>query len=522
MGSDAVRNLEYADLAAYLDTAAVRSPLSRAVVGPDGQSQTYGELSTQADRVAALLHQRGVGRGDRVGLLMPKGVQSLALIFGVLRLGAAYVPVDAYGSSQRAATIFENCQARIILADGKSAGRLGKTAPALAARTLITDDRSWLDRQLSGYPSYPRAQNDPDRLAMLLYTSGSTGTPKGVMITHRNAVSFAEWASETFGITEDDEVASHAPFHFDLSVFDLFVTVKHAACLHLIDTDLAASPRHLPEFIAKFGITVWYSAPAILGMIAEAPRPERFPQNRLRLVLFAGEVFPIDKLRRLMRLWPAPRYYNLYGPTETNVCTYHPVPREIPASRTAPLTIGHACSHCDVIVVDDQHRPLPTGQPGFLSVSGPSVYPSYWNMPDRTAERIFHFNGRRWYNTGDIVRNTPEGYQFLGRADRMVKRHGHRIELDEIEHSLRHNHAVKDAAVVSTGVAGDITITAFIVAPAAAPTNVELRQYCHSRLARYMVPDDFRLVDGLPRTSTGKTDYQELGRRSGTAETTRG
>lgn len=187
-----------------------------------------------------------------------------------------------------------------------------------------------------------------------------------------------------------------------------------------------------------------------------------------------------------------------------------------------PLTIGHACSHCDVIVVDDQHRPLPTGQPGFLSVSGPSVYPSYWNMPDRTAERIFHFNGRRWYNTGDIVRNTPEGYQFLGRADRMVKRHGHRIELDEIEHSLRHNHAVKDAAVVSTGVAGDITITAFIVAPVAAPTNVELRQYCHSRLARYMVPDDFRLVDGLPRTSTGKTDYQELGRRSGTAETTRG
>ncbi|MFD9427196.1 MULTISPECIES: amino acid adenylation domain-containing protein [unclassified Streptomyces] len=520
MSDSPAQALEEADLAEYLDAAA-RSPLSRAVVGPDGQSQTYGELSAQADRAASVLHGRGVGRGDRVGLLMPKSVRSVALIFGILRLGAAYVPVDAYGSPQRAATIFEDCQARIILADERSAGRLEEAAPSLAARTLITGD-SWPDPHASGKPSYPRAEKDPDRLAALLYTSGSTGTPKGVMITHRNAVSFVEWASATFGITETDEVASHAPFHFDLSVFDLFVTVKHAACIHLIDTDLAASPRHLPEFIAKSGITVWYSAPAILGMIAESPRAEKFRQNRLRLVLFAGEVFPIDKLRRLLHLWPAPQYYNLYGPTETNVCTYYRVPEQIPASRTAPLTIGHACSHCDIIVVDEQLEPVPPGQSGFLSVAGPSVYPSYWNLPARTAERTFRFGGRRWYNTGDIVRTTPDGYAFLGRADRMVKRHGHRIELDEIEHSLRHNDALADAAVVSTGVPGEVTITAFVVASGVEPSSVELRQYCHSRLARYMVPDDFQFLDELPRTSTGKTDYQELSSRCGVAEAVRG
>ncbi|MCX4967390.1 amino acid adenylation domain-containing protein [Streptomyces sp. NBC_00654] len=517
MSDNSVQAFEEADLAEYLDAAAERSPLNRAVVGPDGQSQTYGEFSAQVDRVATVLHGRGVGQGDRVGVLMPKSVQSVTLIHGILRLGAAYVPVDAHGSPQRAATIFEDCQARLILADERSAGRLGEAAPSLTTRTLITDG-SWPGADASGEPDYPRAEKNPDRLAALLYTSGSTGTPKGVMITHRNAVAFVEWASATFGITEADEVASHAPFHFDLSVFDLFVTVKHAACVHLIDTDLAASPRHLPTFIAESGITVWYSAPAILGMIAESPRAERFPRNRLRLVLFAGEVFPIDKLRRLLHLWPTPRYYNLYGPTETNVCTYYPVPEQIPASRTDPLSIGHACSHCDVIVVNEQLEPVPSGQSGFLSVAGPSVYPSYWNMPARTAERTFHFGGRRWYNTGDIVRATPEGYVFLGRADRMVKRHGHRIELDEIEHSLRHNEALADAAVVSTGVPGDVTITAFVVAPGAAPTGVELRQYCHSRLARYMVPDDFQFLDELPRTSTGKTDYQELSSRCQVAE----
>ncbi|OKP03472.1 amino acid adenylation domain-containing protein [Xenorhabdus eapokensis] len=509
------------DLAKYLDDSVLRYPEACAVIGSDDSTMSYKELSDAADNIAAFLYQKGVVMGDRVGIFMRKKPQTLAAIFGVLRLGAVYVPTDVDSSALRALTVFDNCNVRCILTDPESASYLIQVAPHFKSHIIviqapeeeISEALQALDvlstENNEEEPNYPRGRPDADQPAYILYTSGSSGIPKGVVISHRNSVSFVEWASAFFKVTAKDQISSHAPFHFDLSIFDIYVSVKNGACIHLIDTDLAASPRHLATFIASREITIWYSAPAILGILAEQRQKGHIP-NQLRLVLFAGEVFPITKLRKLVQLWPEVDYFNLYGPTETNVCTVYQVPVPILENRLEPLSIGHPCTHCETIVVNEHLQPVPEGESGQLCVSGDSVFAGYWNDPEKTAQRIFYLNGKDWYNTGDVVRSSAEGYIFMGRLDRMIKRHGYRIELDEIESCLRTHPKLSDSAVISTEIDGEVTITAFLVPYDLQLSLAELNQYCHKRIARYMIPDHFSYLPELPRTSTGKTNYQFL------------
>ncbi|WP_446469719.1 amino acid adenylation domain-containing protein [Xenorhabdus stockiae] len=517
------------DLAKYLDDSVLLYPEACAVIGSDDSTMSYKQLSDAADQIATFLYQKDVVMGDRVGIFMHKKPQTLAAIFGVLRLGAVYVPADVNSSALRAFAVFDNCQVRCILTDPESAAYLMQVAPDFQSQIIVIQE---IGEKTSGELqvrdilsiekrsteksekelNYPRGTPDADHPAYILYTSGSSGIPKGVVISHRNSVSFVEWASDFFRVTAKDQISSHAPFHFDLSIFDIYVSVKNGACIHLIDTDLAASPRHLASFIARREITIWYSAPAILGILAEQYQKGHIP-NQLRLVLFAGEVFPITKLRKLMQLWPEADYFNLYGPTETNVCTVYQVPVPIPENRLEPLSIGSPCTHCETIVVNEHLQPVPEGESGQLCVSGDAVFSGYWNDQEKTAQSIFNLNGKYWYNTGDVVRFSPEGYIFMGRRDRMIKRHGYRIELDEIESCLITHPKLSDSAVISTEIDGEVAITAFLVSYDPLLSLTELNQYCHKRLARYMLPDHFSCLPELPRTSTGKTNYQFLKQR---------
>jgi amino acid adenylation domain-containing protein len=373
-----------------------------------------------------------------------------------------------------------------------------------------------LKEQPASRPKADRPHSDD--LAYILYTSGSTGLPKGVMLSQENATSYVDWCSEVFAPTPDDRFTSHAPFHFDLSILDLYVPAKHGAALYLISEELGKTAASLGPFIDEHRITCWYSVPSILALMTQYGKLEETDASSLRIVNFAGEVFPIKYLRRLRDLWPHADFYNLYGPTETNVCTYYKIPATIPPDRQEPYPIGKICSHCEALIIGDDGKPVADGGEGLLCIAGTPVLQGYWGDEQRTDGAFMTHGGRRYYNTGDVVRPDENGdFVFLGRKDRMVKRHGYRIELGEIEAAMyKHPGVAEAAAIALLDGAGVVTLRAVLSAKDGAKLGaIAMKQHSAAHLPSYMIPDTFTFLDALPQTSTGKIDYQALIRQAG-------
>jgi amino acid adenylation domain-containing protein len=492
---------------------------------PPTGSISYSELVRLSDRVRDRLAALGVRRGDRVGIYLPKSIDSLASLFGAMKAGAAYVPVDASGPAWRAAYVLTDCTVRACVIERRlldefaaEVGKLGAVMP----QVVVVDHAHDGTGLLAALDAADRASHAgvvetiasaPTDLAYILYTSGSTGKPKGVMLTHENALSFVDWCSSTFAPRPDDRFSSHAPFHFDLSILDIYLPLKHGATLVLIGNDAGKEPLGLATLIAERRLTIWYSAPSILSMLAQFGKMERNDYSALRIVLFAGEVFPIKHLQLLKSIWTHPRYFNLYGPTETNVCTYFEVPATVPAERKDPYPIGKVCENLRGRVVDEQQRPMARDAEGELVITGPNVMQGYWNLPERTAQSfVVDPDGTRWYRTGDIVTlDERDDYVFVGRRDRMVKRRGNRVELGEVEAGLYRHPSLRDVAVIAIKSEDGVRIRAFYTSKTTAPPSViELKRFCVENLPAAMIPDEFVLQENLPKTSTDKIDYQRL------------
>jgi amino acid adenylation domain-containing protein len=505
--------------------AAQLFPERIAVEEPGHGVVTYQELVKLSDRLRDRLSALGVHAGDRVGIYMCKSIDAVASIFGILKTGAAYVPVDPGAPAARNAYILHNCEVRVVIVEERFEAKLRDEFAQLdvTPQLLILEGsgggvplRRALDREDTRRPAQvmSTASPDPDDLAYILYTSGSTGRPKGVMLSHENAISFVDWCSETFEPRENDRFSSHAPFHFDLSILDIYVPLKHGAALVLISEDLGKEPQQLASLIAERHISVWYSAPSILSLLAQYGNLGHHDYSALRLVLFAGEVFPVKHLRALQFLLPAPRYFNLYGPTETNVCTFYEVPRHIPEELTVPFPIGQTCSHLRTKMVDENGHEVRADEEGELCVSGRGVMQGYWALPEQSARAfLVDHSSQRWYKTGDIVVESPDGnYTFLGRRDRMVKKRGYRVELGDIEAGLYRHPTIKEAAVIAwADEEAGVKIKAFLSCRDAKRLSlIALKRFCAENLPLYMVPDLFSWQDELPKTSTGKIDYQRL------------
>jgi amino acid adenylation domain-containing protein len=477
-----------------LARSAEREPDARALVEP-GRSLTYGELELDVARRAAALRELGVQPGDRVAVWAPKSARAVAILYAVMRAGAAYVPVDPLSPPARAEAIVRDAGCRVLCADAK---RLGSVeAPA---RLDLASDVSGLS------PAHAPVAVESD-LAYILYTSGSTGRPKGVMLTHRNALAFVDWTVDRFGVNAEDRLSSHAPFHFDLSIFDLYGASMAGASLHLMAPGEEGLGASMAAAIAREVISVWYSVPSALTLLAGAAVPAQLAS--LRVVLFAGEVFPMKHLRRLRELVPQATLANLYGPTETNVCTYHVVD-ELPDG-DEPLPIGRPCEGAEAFALDEHGQRVGEGEVGELWVRGPTVMQGYWGDPELTAERLR--DGA--YRTGDLVRPLPGGgFAFVGRRDHQVKSRGYRIELGEIESVLLAHPQVDEAAVVAVPeeLIGN-RLVAFVAASGGVG-ETELRRHCAGALPRYMVPAAIAVDGALPHTSTGKIDRQALGGRA--------
>ncbi|MGH8923039.1 MAG: amino acid adenylation domain-containing protein [Acidimicrobiia bacterium] len=502
-----------------LEESAARFP-DRIAVRDQGKSISYRELDQRSNQLARLFLAEGVSGGNRIGLFLDKSIDAVIAIYGILKAGAAYVPLDPRAPAARVGYIASDCGLSWLISGGRQIGKLAELIEAgaklehvvtLADTSPLADSqlRHWRADDLDGHPFHPLLRSGIDQnLAYILYTSGSTGQPKGVMLTHRNALGFVEWTVEELGITHVDRLSSHAPFHFDLSIFDLFAAAAAGASVSLVPTVTSVFPVEVAKFIEGERISLWYSVPSILSLLSQHGDLEAGALPELRAMVFAGEVFPSKYLARLMDQLPHVAFHNWYGPTETNVCTAFHV--EAPPDPAGPdIPIGRAIKNVETIVVAADGRRAATDEVGELYVRGATVMSGYWADPDKTASRLVPnpidpASPDLCYRTGDLVAEQEDGnYRFFGRRDHQIKSRGYRIELGEIETALNSHPAVMECAVVA--VPDDVIsnrLLAHVVVEGAADQN-DLIAWCASLIPRYMIPESFLFSEELPKTSTG-------------------
>ncbi|MFG1796237.1 amino acid adenylation domain-containing protein [Nocardia sp. NPDC049149] len=504
---------------------------------------TYRELADTVDRLAARLRELGAAPGDRVVIWMAKGPEFAQAILAALQAGCAYVPVDGGHPAARLDAILSDTEPIALFTDARHL-RL-RTDPALpeSVRSVVvvgeehevrpsiahardaplSDNRTAVPTvtwaEFLGTPhddaplSAPPTDITPDGLAAILYTSGSTGAPKGVQISHRNLMAFIDWARRELAVGPDDVFANHASFNFDLSTFDLFVALSVGAAVWIVEDGEARDIAALAAGIREHRVTVWYSVPSILMLLTAscALTPEVI--RSLRYVLFAGEVYPTPRLRELAAALAdsvhPPVLYNLYGPTETNVCTFHRV-TDTDLLTDDPVPIGLPVGNAELLIVDADGRRLETPDAvGELVVQGDCVTPGYWRRDSEPAAEQ-HRHGR--HPTGDLVALVDGRLVYRGRKDRMVKLSGYRIELGEIESMVLRHLSIDAAAVVVLGTGAKARLALFYTVRAGAPepTLIDIKEHCARHLPRYMVPRTVTRMTALPRNGNGKIDYRSF------------
>jgi amino acid adenylation domain-containing protein len=476
-----------------------------------GESVTYGELRREVLAVREALLRNGIGAGARVAVCLPKSTAAIGTTLGILAVDAVYVPLNYRLPLAQLHQILTDLRPSLLMTTSALVDTLCGTRPPFEfglAKVVGSGDGIGIAFNDARPSSRAPAPASPDDLAVILYTSGTTGEPKGIMLTHRNVESFVDWAADAFTISDLDSLTSHAPLHFDLSIFDVFCGLTRRASVHLIDETTASFPGAIRSLIANAGITVWYSVPTALVRLQEREALKEL--RSLRLILFAGEVFPAPSLRRLMTDVPAPQYVNLYGPTETNVCTYYRLPGP-PDSDFEQTPIGWPCEHLDVRIADSAGAPVRSGEIGEICVAGPAVMKGYWGRPETTlAARLPERPDS--YRTGDYGYDRGDGaLMFVGRRDQQIKVRGHRLELLALETVLNGHPAIREAAAlfVKEPRRGG-AVAAFLVPRRARLAESEIRAFIEERLPPQYQPDYLEWLPELPQTANGKCDRAGL------------
>jgi len=518
-----------------LSESVAKCPDKAAIIFKD-DSISYSQLEKESNKLASGLIRLGIERGERVGIYMDRSIDSLVGVFGILKAGAAYVPVDPLSPPGRLSYILSKCRITYLITAKEKLANIERVFPersplgnilvmnGLDSRPAALGSTKLIDwREIkAGTRSDASCTNGIDSdLAYILFTSGSTGNPKGVMLSHLNSLTFINAAHDYFQITMDDRFSNICPLHFDMSVFDLFVAFKAGATVVIIPESTTTFPVKIAEAIAKYKITVWNSVPSALSLLGTYTKLDSHDLSSLRLVLFAGELFPLKYLRKLMETLPGARFCNMYGQTEANSSTYYWV-EHLPQDGKAALPIGRALPNFDVFALgDDGKQVIKPGQEGELYVRASTVALGYWDEVEKT-EKSFVKNplrpeiNEKVYKTGDLVRFDDDGnYVFLGRKDHMIKSRGYRIEIGEIETVLCNHPEIKNAVVIPIPdelIGNRISVIVVLLTPGKI-TKDDILQHCAQKLPKYMIPEIIEFRDSLPTTSSGKVDRKKLSDR---------
>ncbi|MEU9349394.1 amino acid adenylation domain-containing protein, partial [Streptomyces sp. NPDC048278] len=509
-------------LAELFEAQVRRSPDARAVVAEDGEV-SYAELDARANRLARHLMEQGVGRESVVAVVMDRGTDVVTALLGVVKAGAAYLPVDPQQPPERLGFMLADSKASCVLSSCSVAAGLVDAigdVPLLAVDSPETVERLAELSDTAPTDGDGGARALPDHPAYVIYTSGSTGRPKGVVVTHRNVAQLFAAAERLYAFGPDDVWSCFHSFAFDFSVWEMWGALLYGGRVVVTGFSVSRSPAEFLDLLVREQVTVLSQTPSAFYqlMAADADRPETGRQLVLRYVVFGGEALDLPRLGE----WYArhavdgPVLVNMYGITETTVHVSHLALDAELAARGGGSLIGRGIPGLRTFVLDAGLRPVPVGVAGELHVAGGGLTRGYLARPGLTAERFVACpfgTGERMYRTGDLARWREGGVlEYLGRVDEQVKVRGFRIELGEIEAVLAtHPDVAQAAVIVREDTGGEKRLVAYAVARAAGTTATDdLRVYVADRLPYYMVPSAVVLLDDLPLTVNGKLDRKAL------------
>ncbi|HEV7772711.1 MAG TPA: AMP-binding protein [Conexibacter sp.] len=499
-----------------LRRSAATAPGKEALVAGE-QRLTFAELDSAASALAVRLRARGVARGDRVAILLPNGIEAAIAIYGTLRVGAAFVPLNPTIKADKLAYVLADCEATAVITDDA-------LAPcAEEARVQAPSVR----HVLAGHEHHPALRSQDDTragrstswgppisvdLAAIVYTSGSTGRPKGVTLTHANMAFAAGSIVAYLEMTADDRVLCVVPLSFDYGLYQLLMCVRTGATL-ILERGFAFTGRVL-ELLVRERITGLPGVPTVFQVLTSAGANGGDPAHDLPHLRFltntAAALVPatIDALRAA---FPQTKLYSMYGLTECKRVSYLP-PEQLDVR---PESVGIPIPGTEVWIEDDAGNRLPPGEVGELVVRGAHVMQGYWNDPAATVERLRpgRWSWERVLATGDLFRQDEEGFlYFVGRRDDILKSRGEKVAPREVEAVLHAAEGVRMAAVVGAPdrLLGQAIVAYVVTDDEASLTPAQLRRHCQQHLEDYMVPARIELRDQLPTTPNGKVDRRAL------------
>ncbi|SEM89758.1 non-ribosomal peptide synthetase [Lihuaxuella thermophila] len=473
-----------------------------------GRMLTYGEMDRLSNQVGHLLREQGAQPNKLVGVFMEKGWEQVVAVLGILKSGAAYLPIDPELPQERVTYLLEHGEVSLVLTQSWVAEKVDW--PSHIKRWNLDGD------ELRHFSTEPLSSvQNPGDLAYVIFTSGSTGLPKGVMIDHTGAVNTINDINSRFDIDSNDRVFALSALNFDLSVYDIFGTLAAGGTIVIPDADSRKDPAHWMDLMEREKVTVWNSVPALMGMLTEFAegRQERLPGS-LRLVLLSGDWIPLNLPNKIRSLSNDVQVISLGGATEASIWSIiYPIEAVDPAWQSIPY--GKPMVNQTFHVLNDALEPCPIWVTGQLYIGGIGLAKGYWKDEEKTRSSfIIHpKTGERLYRTGDLGRYLPDGnIEFLGREDFQVKVQGYRIELGEIESVLTQHPCIAEAVVTAVGEQkGNKKLAAYVVCREGMQADPdELRGFLLQKLPEYMVPKYYMELVALPLTPNGKIDRKSL------------
>ncbi|NBD17978.1 MAG: amino acid adenylation domain-containing protein [Cyanobacteria bacterium] len=476
----------------------------------EGQHLTYRELNARANQLAHYLQQLGVGPEGLIGICLERSVELIVAMLGILKTGAAYLPLDPSYPQQHLDLILDDANVSILLTQQT----LLQTVSQNTTTKMIDWDKDWQTIAQNSVHN-PINTHQDTHLAYIIYTSGSTGRPKGVMVTHKALCNHMHWMRDQFGFQEKDCILQKTPFNFDASVWEFYAPLMTGARLVLAQPKKHQDSTYLIHLIQQEEVNIIQFVPSQLRVLSE--NSELPNCHSLKLVFSGGEPLTTELKAKILNSLNV-SFYNLYGPTETTIDTtaYHCQGQSNDDQGLEP--IGRPISNVTLYLLDTNLKPVPTGITGELYIGGAGLARGYRNRPELTAERFIpnpfsEIAGSRLYKTGDLARYLPNGHlKFISRSDNQVKIRGFRIEIGEIQTQLNQHPEVQETAViVKENNSSQKQLIAYVV-PHNAKTFFprKLRTFLKEKLPDYMVPALFIALEQLPLTSNGKLDRNAL------------